>query len=106
MDRPRATFEMTVESLTRVAGRGVMFVGHIRTGSLAVGDRIQVISPARPRMVEVAGIAEMPGRSLVQSADAGAEVGVLIAGFDLDEPHPGIQRVEGQLVPVDLILRG
>jgi len=105
MNQSSVTFEMTVESVDKIAGRGTMFVGHINTGTLAMGDRIEIISPAEPKTVDVMGIVQMPARNMVQSAKAGDEVGILVTDFDLDEPHPGIQRLEGQFVPVDLILR-
>ena len=105
MNQSNVTFEMTVESLAKITGRGTMFVGHIKNGNLSIGDRIEIISTAQPRTVDVMGIVRMPARNMVQSAEAGEEVGILVAGFNLDEPHPGIQRVEGQFVPVNLTLQ-
>ena len=105
MNPSTVMFEMTVESVDKIAGRGTMFVGHIKTGTVSMGDRIEILSPAQPRTVDIMGIVQMPARDMVQSAKAGDEVGVLVAGFNPDEPHPGIQRLEGQFVPVDLTLR-
>lgn len=104
-DQSNVTFEMTVESLAKITGRGTMFVGHIKTGNLSNGDRIEIISTAQPRTVDVMGIVRMPSQNMVQSGEAGDEVGIMVADFDLNEPHPGIQRVEGQFVPVNLTLR-
>ena len=105
MNQINVAFEMTVENLAKITGRGTMFIGHIKTGNLSIGDRIEIISTAQPRTVDVIGIVRMPAQNMVQSAKAGDEVGIMVAGFDLNEPHPGIQRVEGQLVPVNLTLQ-
>lgn len=82
-----------------------MFTGHIRIGSISVGDRIEVIAPGQQSTVTVTGIARMPSRKLVQFADQGEEVGILVNEFNLDNTSPGIQHVENQYIPVNLTLR-
>jgi translation elongation factor EF-Tu-like GTPase len=104
--QPTVTFEMPVESLASITGRGVMFVGHIRMGRVSVGDRIEVISAEQPSTATVVGIARMPSRKLVQYAEQGEEIGILVNEFNPDKAGPGVQRIENQYVPVNLILRG
>jgi translation elongation factor EF-Tu-like GTPase len=103
--QPTVTFEMPVESLARITGRGVMFVGHIRIGAISVGERVEVISAEQQSTATVVGIARMPSHELVQCAEQGEEVGILVNEFNLDKAGPGVQSIENQYVPVNLILR-
>lgn len=102
----KIVFEMPVESLSRITGRGIMFTGHIWIGSISIGDKIEVVAPGQQSTVTVTGIVRMPSRDLVEFAEQGEEVGILFREFKLDKESPGIQRIENQYIPTNLILRG
>lgn len=102
MDPFANTFEMAVEGLSRITGRGVMFTGHVRIGKISVGDRIDMVAAGQQSSATVAGIARTPSRCLVQSAEQGKEVGILVTEFKLDDGTSGVRHVETQYIPVNL----
>ena len=53
MNQINVTFEMTVENLAKITGRGTMFIGHIKTGNLSIGDRIEIIWGQRKYVYEI-----------------------------------------------------
>jgi selenocysteine-specific translation elongation factor len=75
-------FEVIVQDIFSITGRGTIFAGEIRSGSISVGDPVICKTPSKEIHTRVISLEELgSGRSL-QNAEAGARVGVLCKQID------------------------
>jgi elongation factor Tu len=100
-------FEMPVESIFHIPGQGTVLAGHIRSGQVKVGDKVDVCSPLKSASLQVAGLERIGVREMLGSAQNGDEVGVLVRGLSLEQVEDGVKRVEPLVWQVvSLTLRG
>ena len=92
VDKP---FLMPVEDVFSITGRGTVATGRIETGIIKVGEEVQIIGlGAAGRKSVVTGVEMF--RKLLDSGEAGDNVGLLLRGIDKDDikrgmviSHPG-----------------
>jgi elongation factor Tu len=77
------SFQMTIEDVFSIRGRGTVVTGHIESGTLKVGDEVNLAG----RTVKVDGIEAF--RKALKEANAGEHVGILLRDVARDDVHPG-----------------
>ncbi|MDD3479312.1 MAG: elongation factor Tu [Paludibacteraceae bacterium] len=92
VDKP---FLMPVEDVFSITGRGTVATGRIETGIIKVGEEVQIIGLGAEGKKSVVTGVEM-FRKLLDTGEAGDNVGLLLRGIDKDEikrgmviSHPG-----------------
>lgn len=83
-DRP---FQMAVEDVFSIEGRGTVATGRIEQGIVTVGEKIQIVGLADTQETTVTGV-EMFNKTL-DSGMAGDNVGILLRGTKKDEIQRG-----------------
>ncbi|HOA46283.1 MAG: elongation factor Tu [Paludibacteraceae bacterium] len=108
IDKP---FLMPVEDVFSITGRGTVATGRIETGVVKVGDEIQIIGlGAEGRKSVVTGVEMF--RKLLDTGEAGDNVGLLLRGIDKDEikrgmviTHPGAVKPHSEFKASVYILK-
>lgn len=77
-------FQMTVDDVFSIRGKGTVVTGVVEEGTLHVGDEVLI---NRHRAVRVDGIEAF--RKVLQSAEKGTNIGVLFSKLDRSEIGPG-----------------
>ena len=92
VDKP---FLMPVEDVFSITGRGTVATGRIETGIIKVGEEVQIIGLGAEGKKSVVTGVEM-FRKLLDTGEAGDNVGLLLRGIDKEEikrgmviSHPG-----------------
>ena len=95
---PRATdkpFLMPVEDVFSITGRGTVATGRVETGTVKVGDEVQILGLGEDKKSVVTGVEMF--RKLLDEGEAGDNVGLLLRGIDKQEikrgmviTHPGV----------------
>lgn len=82
------TFELKVEDVFSISGRGTVVTGRIARGKIAQGDRV-IIRGREGRVLEaeIGGIESF--RKALRTAFQGEAVGLLLRGIQKDQVHPG-----------------
>ncbi|MDI9537461.1 MAG: elongation factor Tu, partial [Bacteroidota bacterium] len=104
-------FLMPVEDVFSITGRGTVATGRIETGVVKVGDEIQIIGlGAEGRKSVVTGVEMF--RKLLDTGEAGDNVGLLLRGIDKDEikrgmviTHPGAVKPHSEFKASVYILK-
>ena len=76
-------FEIAVEDIFSITGRGTVFAGTILVGQISIGDPVLCKTPSREISTRVISIDEVATRKSLKSAEAGARVAVLCKSVDL-----------------------
>jgi len=95
IDKP---FQMSVEDVFSIKGRGTVGTGRIERGIVKVGDPVEVVGLGETRKTTVTGV-EMFNKTL-DSGQAGDNVGVLLRGVektDLERGH--VLAAPGTITP-------
>ena len=82
-------FLMPVEDVFSITGRGTVATGRIETGSIHVGDEVEIIGLGAEKMKSVITGVEM-FRKILDDGEAGDNVGLLLRGVDKDEIKRGM----------------
>ena len=108
VDKP---FLMPVEDVFSITGRGTVATGRIETGIIKVGDEVQLIGLGAEGKKSVVTGVEM-FRKLLDSGEAGDNVGLLLRGIDKDEvrrgmviTHPGVVKPHSEFKASVYILK-
>jgi len=80
-------FRMTVKDVFKLPGRGIVVTGQIESGTLNVGDEINLQREGLSRKIVVTGIEQF--RKQLQQANAGDNVGVSLRDIDKSEIQQG-----------------
>lgn len=81
-------FLMPVEDVFSITGRGTVATGRVERGTLKVGETVQLVGlEEKPRDVVVTGVEMF--KKLLDQAEAGDNVGVLLRGIQRDEIQRG-----------------
>ena len=83
-DKP---FLMPVEDVFSITGRGTVATGRVERGTVKVGDTIEIIGIKETRSSVVTGVEMF--RKLLDQAEAGDNIGVLLRGVSRDEIERG-----------------
>ncbi len=90
IDKP---FLMPVEDVFSITGRGTVATGRIERGIVKVGDEIEIVGVRDTKKTVVTGVEMF--KKLLDSGEAGDNVGVLLRGVD----KKGIERGQVLAVP-------
>ncbi len=94
-DRP---FLMPIEDVFSISGRGTVVTGRVERGIVKVGDEIEIVG-LRPTIETVATGVEM-FRKLLDSGEAGDNIGVLLRGTKREEVERGqVLAAPGSITP-------
>jgi elongation factor Tu len=95
IDKP---FQMSIEDVFSIKGRGTVGTGRIERGVVKVGDVIEIVGLGETRKTTVTGV-EMFNKTLDQG-QAGDNVGVLLRGIEKDELERGhVLAAPGTITP-------
>ena len=87
-DRPvDQPFLMPIEDVFSISGRGTVVTGRIERGKVNVGDEIEIVGIKDTEKTTVTGVEMF--RKLLDSGEAGDNVGVLLRGTKRDEVERG-----------------
>jgi elongation factor Tu len=84
LDKP---FLMSVEDVFTITGRGTVATGRIERGRVKVGDNIEIVGIQETRKSVVTGIEMF--RKIMDEAQAGDNVGILLRGIEKDQVERG-----------------
>jgi elongation factor Tu len=94
-DRP---FLMPIEDVFSISGRGTVVTGRVERGVVKVGDEVEIVG-LRPTAKTVATGVEM-FRKLLDSGEAGDNIGVLLRGTKREEVERGqVLAAPGSITP-------
>jgi elongation factor Tu len=95
-DKP---FLMPVEDVFTITGRGTVATGRVERGTLKVGDEVEIVGLAEETRKTVATGIEM-FRKLLDSAQAGDNIGALLRGVDRKDIERGqVLAKPGSITP-------
>jgi elongation factor Tu len=84
VDKP---FLMPVEDVFSISGRGTVVTGRIERGQVKVGEEVEIIGIRDTQKKVVTGVEMF--RKLLDSGEAGDNVGLLVRGLDKEEVERG-----------------
>jgi len=85
IDKP---FLMPIEDVFSITGRGTVGTGRVERGQVKVGDEMEIVGMRDTRKTVVTGVEMF--RKLLDYAQAGDNVGLLLRGVDRDELERGM----------------
>ncbi|MBQ3402465.1 MAG: elongation factor Tu [Synergistaceae bacterium] len=85
VDKP---FLMPIEDVFTITGRGTVVTGRVERGKIKAGEEVEIVGMTRDTRKTVATSLEM-FRKILDDAEAGDNVGVLLRGIDKDEVQRG-----------------
>ena len=95
MDKP---FLMPVEDVFSITGRGTVATGRVERGSIHQSDNVEIVGIRDTRKTVITGVEMF--RKLLDAAEAGDNVGVLLRGVDKDEIERGmVIAAPGSITP-------
>ena len=87
-DRPvDKDFLMPIEDVFSISGRGTVVTGRVETGIVNVGDEVEIVGIKDTSKTTVTGVEMF--RKLLDSGEAGDNIGALIRGVGRDEVERG-----------------
>jgi elongation factor Tu len=95
VDKP---FLMAVEDVFSITGRGTVGTGRVERGTVKVGDDVERVGIRETRKTVVTGVEMF--RKLLDRAEAGDNIGVLLRGIEKDELERGMVLAKpGSITP-------
>ena len=95
MDKP---FLMPIEDVFSITGRGTVGTGRVERGMINKGDEVEIVGIRETRKTVVTGVEMF--RKLLDYAEAGDNVGLLLRGIDKDEIERGMVLAKsGSITP-------
>ena len=85
LDKP---FLMPVEDVFTITGRGTVATGRVEQGRIKVGDEVELVGFGADKKTVVTGVEMF--RKLLDEAQAGDNVGLLLRGIDKEEVERGM----------------
>ena len=85
---PATPFLMPVEDVFNINGRGTIVTGRVERGAIGVGDWVELVGLGETRRVQVTGVEMF--RKLLEVAQEGDNVGLLLRGLSRDEVERGM----------------
>ena len=98
-DRPKnKPFLMPIEDVFSISGRGTVVTGRIESGVVKVGDEIEIVGIKDTTLTTCTGVEMF--RKLLDSGEAGDNVGVLLRGTKREEVERGqVLAAKGSITP-------
>ncbi len=99
-DRPTdQPFLMPVEDVFTITGRGTVATGRVERGTVKVGDEVEIVGLSQEKRKTVVTGVEM-FRKLLDQAEAGDNIGVLLRGIDRKDIERGqVLAIPGSIHP-------
>jgi elongation factor Tu len=95
IDKP---FLMPVEDVFSITGRGTVGTGRVERGKIKVGDEVERVGLKETRKTVVTGVEMF--RKILDEAEAGDNIGLLLRGIDKDELERGmVVSAVGSITP-------
>jgi elongation factor Tu len=95
LDKP---FLMPVEDVFTITGRGTVATGRVEQGRIKVGDEVELVGFGADKKTVVTGVEMF--RKLLDEAQAGDNVGLLLRGIDKEEVERGmVLAAPGSITP-------
>jgi len=95
VDKP---FLMPVEDVFTITGRGTVATGRVERGTVKVGDELEIVGIRRTRKTVATGVEMF--RKLLDQAQAGDNIGVLLRGVEREEIERGqVLAKPGSITP-------
>jgi len=92
------TFLMPIEDVFSISGRGTVVTGRIERGIVNVGDEIEIVGIKDTQLTTCTGVEMF--RKLLDSGEAGDNVGVLLRGTKREEVERGqVLAKKGTITP-------
>jgi len=85
IDKP---FLMPIEDIFSITGRGTVATGRVERGTVKVGDSVERVGITDTKTVVVTGVEMF--RKLLDKAEAGDNIGLLLRGMDKEEVERGM----------------
>jgi elongation factor Tu len=85
VDKP---FLMPIEDIFSITGRGTVATGRVERGTVKVGDSVERVGITDTKTVVVTGVEMF--RKLMDKAEAGDNIGLLLRGMDKEEVERGM----------------
>ena len=85
VDKP---FLMPIEDIFSITGRGTVATGRVERGTVKVGDSVERVGITETKTVVVTGVEMF--RKLLDHAEAGDNIGLLLRGMDKEEVERGM----------------
>jgi translation elongation factor EF-Tu-like GTPase len=83
-------FSMPVTDIFTIKGRGLVVVGRVESGRLTTGQAVVIKSAEGQTLHETKVLGIEQFRAIVDSAEAGENVGVLLKGLTKDDVQKGM----------------
>jgi len=98
-DRPKdLPFLMPIEDVFSISGRGTVVTGRVERGIVNVGDEVEIVGLKDTSKTVVTGVEMF--RKLLDSGEAGDNVGCLLRGVDREEVERGqVLAQPGSITP-------
>jgi elongation factor Tu len=95
LDKP---FQMPVEDVFTITGRGTVATGRVEQGRIKVGDEVELVGFGANKKTVATGVEMF--RKLLDEAQAGDNVGLLLRGVDKEEVSRGMVLAKpGSITP-------
>ncbi len=95
VDKP---FQMAIEDVFSITGRGTVVTGRVDRGVVKVGDEVEIVGLRETRKTVVTGVEMF--RKLLDQAQAGDNIGCLLRGVGKDEVERGqVLAKPGSITP-------
>jgi elongation factor Tu len=95
VDKP---FQMPIEDVFSITGRGTVVTGRVEQGELTVGTEVEIVGIRETQKTTVTGVEMF--RKLLDSAQAGDNVGLLLRGTGKDDVERGqVICLPGSITP-------
>jgi elongation factor Tu len=95
IDKP---FLMPIEDVFSISGRGTVVTGRIERGRIKVGDKVQIVGFRDTQETTITGVEMF--RKLLDSGEAGDNVGCLLRGTGKDDVERGqVLAAPGSILP-------
>ena len=95
LDKP---FMMPIEDVFSISGRGTVVTGRVETGIVKVGEEVEIVGITDTRKTTVTGVEMF--RKLLDSGEAGDNIGALLRGVGRDEVERGqVLAKPGSITP-------
>src|SRR5256886_8940997 len=94
VDKP---FQMPVEDVFSITGRGTVATGRIDKGKAKVGDEVEMVGFGTDKKTIVTGVEMF--RKLLDDGQAGDNVGLLLRGGEKDQVERGMVLAKPKSIP-------
>ncbi|USI71844.1 elongation factor Tu [Sphingomonas morindae] len=95
LDKP---FLMPIEDVFSISGRGTVVTGRVETGTVKVGEEVEIVGISDTRKTTVTGVEMF--RKLLDSGQAGDNIGALLRGVGREEVERGqVLAKPGSITP-------